>query len=439
MGEGTPELGDSHETPSPLPWGEGQGEGRVPRSSRGLRCMTQSGGTDDGRTWIGKLTLTDFRNYSAATLIAGPEPAVLFGANGAGKTNCLEAISLLTAGRGLRSLPFSELARKDGAGGWAIAAKLFAGSDEVQIGTGVQLPPGGTLNTRAARIVKIDGAVAKGSGALARVRMVWLTPAMDSLFTGAASERRRFIDRLALSFDPAYASAAAAFDRAMRQRNAALEALSPPRLLDGIEAQMAEAAAEVAAIRCRAVQGLAAEILEERERMPGSAFPWAEFSLAGHLEAQIATAEPAGVRDSYAQLLASSRERDRAAARTLTGPHRSDLEVRHGPKSMPAKMCSTGEQKALLVGLALAQARLVKKVSGGVSPIILLDEIAAHLDEQRRRALFSSVTSLGAQVWMTGTDSATFAPLQEVSAAQFFLVANGAFLPLNGAESRSNP
>jgi len=440
------------------------------------------------RTWIAKLTLTDFRNYRAATLNPGPAPAVLFGANGAGKTNCLEAISLLTAGRGLRSLPFSELVRSGGAGGWAVAAKVFAGAAEIEIGTGVQAPPGGVLGTRAPRIVKVDGALAKGSGALARIRMVWLTPAMDSLFTGAASERRRFIDRLALSLEPAYASAAATFDRAMRQRNKALEDLSPPRLLDGIEVQMAEAAAGIAVTRHRAIEALAVEIAAERDRAPDSAFPWAALSLAGHLEAQAsalaidaagmpgespphpvplpegrgdalstgaarlpsplageglgvrgASAIQAEIQASYLQLLARSRARDREAGRTLTGPHRSDLEVTHGPKGMPAKMCSTGEQKALLVGLALAQARLVKEVSGGIAPLILLDEIAAHLDEDRRAALFSSIASLDAQVWMTGTDSAMFAPLRDATAVQFFRVSDGTFMPISGAESGSNP
>jgi DNA replication and repair protein RecF len=440
-----------------------------------------TGGGSDNRTWIGKLTLTDFRNYRSATLMPTPAPAVLFGANGAGKTNCLEAISLLTAGRGLRSLPFSELARNSGAGGWAVAARVFAGGGEIEIGTGVQAPAGGALGSRTPRVVKIDGAVAKGSGALARIRMVWLTPAMDALFTGAASERRRFIDRLALSLDPAYASAAATFDRAMRQRNKALEDMSPPKLLDGIEVQMAEAAAKMAAMRHRTIEALAAEIAAERARVPESAFPWAVLSLQGNLEAQAASAmdepdmqpgerpplpegrgssaadgsgvpSPLGERDrvrgdsakaaiqaSYLQLLASSRGRDREAGRTLAGPHRSDLEVTHGPKAMPAKMCSTGEQKALLVGLALAQARLVKEVAGGIAPLILLDEIAAHLDEDRRRALFASIASLNAQVWMTGTDSAMFAPLRDATEVQFFRVSEGDFAPINSVESGSNP
>jgi DNA replication and repair protein RecF len=436
------------------------------------------------RTWIGKLTLTDFRNYRSATLVSTPAPAVLFGANGAGKTNCLEAISLLTAGRGLRSLPFSELARSGGAGGWAVAAKVHAGAEEIEIGTGVQVPPGGVLGARTPRVVRIGGTPAKSSGALARVRMVWLTPAMDSLFTGAASERRRFIDRLALSLDPAYAGAAATFDRAMRQRNKALEDMSPAKLLDGIEMQMAEAAAAIATMRHRAIAALAAEIEAERARVPDSAFPWAGLSLQGHLEAQTALemektdaqpgerpfhssplpegrgrqvavssgvpsplGERAGVRGdsakttveaSYLELLARSRGRDREAGRTLVGPHRSDLEAMHGPKAMPAKMCSTGEQKALLVGLALAQSRLVKQVSGGIAPLILLDEIAAHLDEDRRGALFSSIASLDAQVWMTGTDSDMFAPLRDATAVQFFRVSDGTFTLMDGAESGSN-
>ncbi len=225
------------------------------------------------RIWIGRLTLTDFRNYRAATIGANPGAVVLAGANGAGKTNCLEAVSLLTAGRGLRSLPFAELARTGGAGSWAVAARVSIAGEDIEIGTGVQPSPDGLVSARASRIVKIDQAIAKGSGALARIRMLWLTPSMDGLFTGPASDRRRFLDRLTLSLDPAYASAAAIFDRAMRQRNKALKSFSPPQLLDAIEAQMAEAAVKIAALRRRAVTSLATEIAGERERDPEFGVP----------------------------------------------------------------------------------------------------------------------------------------------------------------------
>jgi DNA replication and repair protein RecF len=387
---------------------------------------------------VARLSLSDFRNYAQATLRCEPGPIVLAGPNGSGKTNCLEAISLLTAGRGLRALPFPDLARSKGTGGWAIAAKLFVDGQETDIGTGVQPSPDGiVLSARTSRIVKIDGTAAKGSGALAFIRMLWLTPAMDSLFTGPASERRRFLDRLALSLDPAYASAAAVFDRAMRQRNKALETFSPPSLLDSIENQMAEAATLIAEARSEAVRSLSLEIEGERLRDPNSAFPWAGAVLTGYLEEQAGKCPAPEIEEAYRRLLARSRDRDRAAGRTLTGPHRSDLEVTHGPKAMPAKMCSTGEQKALLVGLVLAQARLIKARNGGVSPLILLDEIAAHLDIARRLALFSALAALGAQVWMTGTDLDIFLPLKEVAPAQFFLVSNGAFQPVKDAESHS--
>jgi DNA replication and repair protein RecF len=386
------------------------------------------------RIWISKLTLTDFRNYRAATLQCGPDSVVLLGGNGAGKTNCLEALSLLTAGRGLRALPFSELAHREGAGGWAVAARLFTGESEMKIGTGIQ-PQEGRVSSRAARTVKIDDAVSKSSGALARVRMLWLTPAMDGLFTGPASERRRFVDRFVLSLDPTYAAAAAAFDRAMRQRNKALETESPPQLLTALEAQMAAAAVRIAEARMEAIEALASEIEAKRSRDAQSAFPWSEVALTGHLETQIGSVAVPELEASYCRLLAQMRERDRAAGRTLIGPHRSDLEVVHGPKGMSAKMCSTGEQKALLVGLVLAQARLIKSSGEHVAPLILLDEIAAHLDFERRLALFASIASLKAQVWMTGTDRQVFEPFRETQAAQFFLVSNGAFMPADDEES----
>jgi DNA replication and repair protein RecF len=264
--------------------------------------------------------------------------------------------------------------------------------------------------------------------------MVWLTPAMDSLFTGAASDRRRFLDRLVLSLYPGYASASSTYERAMRQRNKALENYDSPRLLDAIETQMAIAATEIAAKRVSAASQLAVEFARTQSAA-GSDFPWAALSLEGRLEEQVKALSPSETASTYARHLASSRERDRAAGRTLTGPHRSDFSVIHGPKNMPAKMCSSGEQKTLLIGLVLAQARLVKEASGGLAPVILLDEIAAHLDKSRRLALLSSLASLNAQVWMTGTDAAAFAPLRDAASAGFFLVSNGSFTEENDAES----
>ncbi len=198
---------------------------------------------------------------------------------------------------------------------------------------------------------------------------------------------------------------------------------------------MADAAVSMAAARRHATESLAAEFVEERERNPDSVFPWAGLMLQGHLEGQVGAIGEGEMSDAYRQLLAQSRDRDQAAGRTLTGPHRSDLEVTHGPKNTPAKMCSTGEQKALLIGLVLAHARLIKKTAGGVSPLILLDEIAAHLDLGRRLALFSSIASLNAQVWMTGTDADIFWPLRNATETQLFLVSNGAIAPANDAES----
>ena len=221
------------------------------------------------------------------------------------------------------------------------------------------------------------------------------------------------------------------------QRNKALESLSPPQLLNAIEAQMAQAAASIATARRRATESLAGEILEERDRDPDSVFPWARLTLQGHLEGQAVAMDEGDMSDAYRQLLASMRDRDRAAGRTLIGPHRSDIEVIHGPKSAPAKICSTGEQKALLIGLVLAHSRLIKKTSDGMSPLILLDEIAAHLDVGRRLALFSSIASLNAQVWMTGTDADIFLPLGNVIETQFFCVSNGAIVLANDAESAS--
>jgi DNA replication and repair protein RecF len=354
------------------------------------------------------LQLVNFRNYSSLALSAGPEPVVLTGPNGSGKTNLLEAVSLLTAGQGLRRSPFPELARL-GSSDWAVAASVHTPAGRVEVGTGLK----SGLNMRPGRIVRIDGEDQAGSGSLSGlIHVFWLTPAMDGLFTGPASERRRFLDRLIPSFDPGYRARLNQFERAMQQRNRLLaEDVRHASRFAAFEQVMAETGVAIAAARASAVAELAAVIDARREAAAGGAFPWAELAIAGTLESALATMPAVDVEDAYVASLESGRERDRAAGRTLEGPHRSDLIVGHGPKQMPASVCSTGEQKALLIGLVLAHADLVRHRQNGATPILLLDEVAAHLDPLRRGALFDEVVTLGSQAWMTGTDIQPFSAL----------------------------
>ncbi|HEX6610979.1 MAG TPA: DNA replication/repair protein RecF, partial [Hyphomicrobiaceae bacterium] len=325
---------------------------------------------------------------------------------GAGKTNVLEAISLLAPGQGLRRSLYGEMAKAGGAGVWAVAATVRSAEDTISIGTGLTAESG----DRAGRVVRINGETQSGAGALAdRVEMLWVTPAMDGLFRGPASDRRRFLDRLVVSFDPSYRTRIGHFERAMRQRNRLLdEGVRDGARFDGLEMIMAEAGVAIAAARAEAVNGIEAMIAERRARAPDSPFPWAHLRLEGTLEQDLAHLPAVDVEDGYVHALRSGRERDRAAGRTLEGPHRSDLVVAHGPKAMPAHVCSTGEQKALLVGLVLAHAELEKRRRDGAAPILLLDEVAAHLDKTRRDALYAEIVQLGSQAWMTGTDELAF-------------------------------
>ncbi|MGE5512435.1 MAG: DNA replication/repair protein RecF [Bacteroidota bacterium] len=366
--------------------------------------------------WIERLALTDFRNHRSLDLRLDRRPVVLTGANGAGKTNILEAVSLLAPGQGLRRAPYPEIARTEGNGAWAVAASVHTPDGRLEVGTGISPS---AASDRSGRIVRINGEDQTGSGALADLlEVVWLTPSMDGLFTGPASERRRFLDRLILCFDPGYRVRVGHFERAMRQRNRLLEdGVVEHARFEGLEKIMAEAGVAVAAARAEAVAGLRAMIEERRVRSAQSSFPWAEIGLEGALERDLAHRAAIDVEDAYIEVLRAGRERDRAAGRTLEGPHRSDFVVMHGPKSMPAHVCSTGEQKALLVGLVLAHAELVKQRRAGVAPILLLDEIAAHLDERRRAGLFAELVELGSQAWMTGTDRQPFAAL--LNDAQF--------------------
>lgn len=371
------------------------------------------------RAAITSLKLTNFRNYASLSLALDERPVVLTGPNGAGKTNLLEAISFLSPGRGIRGARLEAIARQDGDGGWGVAVELTNAAGSVDLGTGVIAGDGGPEGKRR---VRINRATAGSSAAfLDHLRVLWLTPAMDGLFTGAPGDRRRFLDRAVLAIDKTHGTRANAFERAMRGRNRLLGEPSPDRRwLDAIETEMAELGVAIAAAR-REWAALTVAMIGEAEA--GGAFPAAIIALDGSLEDDLQHHSASVAEEAYRRRLQAERRRDAAAGRTLVGPHRSDLIVRHGPKNMPAETCSTGEQKALLVGLVLAQTRLVAKLTGE-TPIVLLDEIAAHLDESRRAALFDLLTRLGCQAFMTGTDDAVFAPLGD--RAQRFAVADGA-------------
>jgi DNA replication and repair protein RecF len=360
------------------------------------------------RLFVEELKLTDFRNYARATLGLDARPVVLVGDNGAGKTNLLEAVSLLGAGQGLRGRPYGELARKGGAGGWGVAATVMSVEGEIEIGTGFGLD---AASEATGRVVRIAGKE-QSAGALSDyVQLVWVVPEMDGLFTGPASERRRFLDRLMLAIDPKMRGPRARFDRAMRQRNRLFQLREGlPSLFAGLEEQMAEAGVAIAAARVDGVARLSSLIETTRDERGPTPFPWARLELEGTLEGALIERPAIEVEDDYVSLLSETRERDRAAGRALAGPHLSDLIVFHGPHDSPAGTCSSGEQKALLLGLVLAKARLIRELSGA-SPLVLLDEVAAHLDSARREALFAEILALGAQAWMTGTDRSIFAPI----------------------------
>jgi DNA replication and repair protein RecF len=362
-----------------------------------------------------RLKLTDFRNYAAAALTLDRRHVVLTGDNGAGKTNLMEAVSFLSPGRGLRRASYLDAIRVGASAGFSIFAELDGMEGEVEIGTGID-----ATDEAAARRLRINGTTARTVDELTdHLRVLWLTPAMDGLFTGGASDRRRFLDRLVLSLDPAHGRRASDFERAMRSRNKLLsEGRFDPSWLSGIEEQMASLGIAMALARQEMLGLLDRLIADSREATP---FPSAMLELSGFMDGQFD--RPAvDLEDDYAAMLRDGRYRDAAAGRTLDGPHRADLLVRHREKNMEAERCSTGEQKALLVGLVLAHARLVGNLTGH-APILLLDEIAAHLDEGRRAALFDLIDGLGGQAYMTGTDRSMFAALGE--RAQFFTVAHG--------------
>ena len=360
---------------------------------------------------VHRLTLTNFRNYHAASLEADARPIVLYGPNGAGKTNLTEAISFLAPGRGLRRATLEEVAFHEGDGSWAVAAEVEGALGLATLGTGVERAPEDGASVQ--RKYRIDREPVASAAAFAdHLRVVWLVPAMDSLFVGAPSERRRFLDRLALAVDAEHSSRVNALERALRSRNRLLEEARPdPHWLDAVEHETAELAVAVAGLRAEALHRLES-VLASRQ---GSDFPPVEIALDGWMEKLLPTHPAIEIEERYRAVLRDNRGRDAAAGRTLDGPHLTDLLVVYRQKGIAAADASTGEQKALLIGLILAHARLITEMTGS-TPVLLLDEVVAHLDPARRAALHVELAELGAQVWMTGADPALFAEIKDDAA-----------------------
>lgn len=354
---------------------------------------------------VARLTLTDFRNHAALDLQLDARPVCLFGPNGAGKTNILEALTMLAPGRGLRSASLIEVARGGGADRaqpWAVSARIVRGGEEIVLGAGAERTPEGGVK----RVTRRDGRPATAAELAEAARMTWLTPAMDRLWSGPAGDRRRFFDRLTLARASEHGQAAAAYERAMRERQRLLsERIFDDAWLRGLEREMSLHGAAIAAARVETLARLQAAI----DARPDGAFPKAVLALEGLLEARFAAgAKSVDVEEDFAALLRETCGRDAGAGRALDGPHRSDLKARHADKGMDADQCSTGEQKALLLGVTLAQARALADDPGAGPSLILIDEAAAHLDSIRRAALFDELLANPGQAWLTGTDESLF-------------------------------
>ena len=364
-------------------------------------------------TALSRLTLTDFRSYGRVDLVLDGRPVYLVGPNGAGKTNLLEAVSLFAPGRGLRGSSLAEVGRRmpgEAQGrAWAVSALVVTGGEATRLGTGVETPGA------ARRTVRIEGETVPPGRLAEHLRQVWLTPAQDRLFLEGAADRRRFFDRLVFAAIPRHAAHAQAYEKASRERMRLLidarDAGGAPDAawLDALEARLAEAGALMAEARALTLAALQVEI-DERGMRP---FPRAKLSLTGDWERlSAAGAEIADIEVKLARALAAARPRDAAAGRALTGPHRGDLAVIHAEKDRPAAECSTGEQKALILNLVLAQSARLARAESAPSPILLLDEVAAHLDARRRAALFNEIEALGLQAFLTGTDKVLFESLK---------------------------
>ena len=376
---------------------------------------------------VTRLAVSEFRGYRSADLSLDQRPVILTGPNGAGKTNLLEALSYLGPGRGLRQAKLGDVTRRapgeavaPAGRGWAVTARLDTPLGDVAVGTGLDPAAPAASAGAARRVVRIDGRTAASQTALAdHLAVVWLIPAMDRLFVEGASNRRRFLDRLVFAFHPDHAARLSAYERAMRER---ARLLKEPRWdatwLGALEEAMAANGVAVAAARREVVARLASaarQVSPARARpvwggTTGLGFPGASPSVSGTLEDGLDGAPALALEDRFRARLAEARAADAAAGMATQGPHRSDLAVTHVEKGCPAGQCSTGEQKALLITLVLAHARLLAE-ERGAPPLLLLDEVAAHLDAPRRSALFEAILAVGAQAWLTGTDPGLFREL----------------------------
>ncbi|WP_420563401.1 DNA replication/repair protein RecF [Thalassobaculum sp.] len=366
------------------------------------------------RLAVNTISLTRFRNHAETSLEIDRPVAVLTGANGSGKTNLLEAVSFLSPGRGMRRAKLSEIDRVGDAGAWAVSATITGKLGDARIGTGRDASVEGER-----RIVRIDGAPARSQSALGdHLTVSWLTPAMDRLFTESASGRRRFLDRLVYAFDGEHAGRVNTYEHAWRERNRLIkDGRREAAWYAALEETLAETGVAIAAARAALVARLNRICAATRDP-----FPAAELALDGEIDRWLVGTPALEVEDRLRATLAAARFGPQEAE----GPHRTDLAVTHVGKAMPAAQCSTGEQKALLVGIVLAHARL-QAIDEHAAPILLLDEVAAHLDDRRRAALFEAVFDLGGQAWLTGTDLSTFAPIAD--RARLFDVADGRVRP----------
>lgn len=425
-------------------------------------AMTESGDTETGSAfapagaitsggaermlWLSRLSVTQFRCYAKADLQTDDRPVILVGPNGAGKTNLLEAISFLSPGRGLRRAKLTDVDRRpsptrdqeagvqdasaqeiavgENSPAWAVAVEIMTPDGPRHLGTGRDpAPANGDTASRERRVIKIDGDFARSQQALGEiVSVVWLTPQMDGLFRDGTPARRRFLDRLVYGFDPAHAGRINAYEQALRERARLLKSGGGDNTWIGaLEETMARHGIAIAAAR----RSLVARLSQACNAGVGP-FPVAGLGLSGDVETWLDDKSALQAEDELRAQLAAARRRDAETGGAALGPHRSDLTVQHLDKALPATSCSTGEQKALLVSIVLAHARLLA-AERGTAPLLLLDEVAAHLDQTRRRSLYEEILGLGAQTWLTGTDLGVFAELRQT--AQFFDVQDAVIKP----------